>query len=117
MKPSNCIFCKIARKEIKVEILKESENFIAFPDANPKAEGHTLVIPKKHFVTLLDIPNNKGDELIKMVKDISSDLLDSKKADGFNILMNNLTPAGQVVFHAHINIIPRKEGDGIRTIS
>ncbi len=114
MKPKDCIFCKIARKEIKMKVLKESDNFMAFPDANPKTEGHTLIIPKKHFVTLLDIPSNKGNELIKMLKDIASELLEEKKGDGFNIIMNNLAPAGQVVFHAHVHIVPRKENDGLR---
>ena len=105
---SNCVFCKIVRREITAEIVGESNSFIAFRDANPKAEGHTLVIPKKHYVTLLDIPNTLGEEMLKFLKEISSGLLDEKLGDGFNILMNNLEPAGQVVGHAHIHVIPRK---------
>lgn len=110
----DCIFCKIAKREMKSDIIKESDNFIAMKDVNPISEGHTLVIPKKHFVTLLDIPNKLGSELIKFTKEIAGDLLDKKLGDGFNIIMNNLEPAGQFVMHAHIHIIPRKEGDGIR---
>lgn len=112
----DCVFCKIAKKEIKSDVVLESDNFIAFRDINPKASGHTLVIPKKHFVTLMDIPSKLGNELLKFAKDVSSELLDKKYGDGFNIIMNNLEPAGQVVRHAHIHIIPRKEGDGLRSL-
>ena len=119
MKPTekNCIFCKIARGEIKTNKISESNNFFAVLDANPKTPGHTLVIPKKHFVTLLDIPNKLGEELLKFTKQVSSKILDKKQGDGFNILMNNLECAGQVIKHAHIHIIPRKEGDDIKIIS
>ena len=79
-------------------------------------EGHTLVVPKKHWVTLLDIPDKYGVELLKFVKEIVSDLMDKKFGDGFNVVMNNLECAGQVVKHAHLHIIPRKEGDGIKLV-
>ncbi len=113
----NCVFCKIARGEIPNKRTAESNNFIAIPDAHPKTPGHTLIIPKKHFVTLLDLPNKLGNELLEFTKKVASQLLDEKKGDGFNLLMNNLQVAGQVVMHAHIHIIPRKENDGIKTIS
>jgi len=109
-----CVFCKIARGEIKAEKIAESNNFFAVKDIHPVAEGHLLVIPKRHFVTLLDIPDNLGEELLNFLKKISSDLLEKKLGNGFNIVMNNLEPAGQFVMHAHIHVIPRKEGDGIR---
>jgi len=114
MAGKDCIFCKIAKGEIKSEFIRESNNFVAFRDINPVTEGHMLVVPKKHFVTLLDIPNKLGEELLKFTKDVASDLLDKKLGDGFNIIMNNLEPAGQLVMHAHIHLIPRKEKDGIR---
>ena len=116
MKSSNCIFCKIAKKEIPAKIVKESDNFIAFLDNFPKTKGHTLVIPKKHQVTLLDIPNKLGEEMLKMIKDVASKLMDERFGDGFNIGMNNLQCAGQVVMHAHVHIIPRKENDGLKML-
>ena len=64
----DCIFCKIAKKEIKTNIVYEDDNFIAFLDVNPRAEGHTLIIPKKHYKTLLDMPNTLGNELIEAIK-------------------------------------------------
>lgn len=99
---------------MKSEKVAESNNFFAVRDLNPVSEGHTLVIPKKHFVTLLDIPNKLGEEMLKFTKKVAGDLLDEKLGDGFNVIMNNLEVAGQLVMHAHIHVIPRKEGDGIR---
>ncbi|MEK6933797.1 MAG: HIT domain-containing protein [Nanoarchaeota archaeon] len=114
MKNEECVFCKIIKEEIKSEVVKSSNNFIAIRDIHPKTEGHTLVIPKKHFVTLLDFSNNLGDELLHFLKEISSSLLENKMGDGFNIIMNNLEPAGQVIKHAHFHIIPRKEEDNFK---
>ena len=111
MPNKDCIFCKIAQGEIKSDLVNSSNNFIAIKDAHPRAPGHTLVIPKKHLVTLLDIPNTLGQELLEFTKKIASQLLDQKLGDGFNIIMNNLQPAGQLVMHAHIHVIPRKEKD------
>jgi histidine triad (HIT) family protein len=114
---NNCIFCKIIKKEVKSDLVLEGNNFMAFKDVNPRAEGHTLIIPKKHGVTLLDIPNNLGDELLEFTKKVVGKLMDEKYGDGFNVLMNNLQVAGQVVMHAHIHIIPRNEGDGIKVLN
>jgi histidine triad (HIT) family protein len=116
MEDKNCIFCKIAKGEIKSEKVAESNNFFAIRDIHPKSKGHTLIIPKKHFVTLLDIPNTLGQELLEISKRVSSDLMDQKLADGFNLIMNNLQCAGQVVMHAHLHMIPRKDGDGLKSM-
>lgn len=114
MKSEDCIFCKIARGEIKSEFVAESNNFFAIRDVHPVAKGHTLIIPRKHFVTLLDIPTKLGEEFLKITKEVASDILDKKLGDGFNLLMRNLEAAGQEVRHAHLHVIPRKEGDGLK---
>lgn len=110
----NCIFCKIVKGEIKSEIVKSGNSFIAIKDIQPVSEGHLLIVPKQHFATLLDIPNKLGEELLSFTKEVGSYLLEKKYGDGFNVVMNNLEPAGQLVMHAHIHVIPRKENDGIR---
>lgn len=110
----DCIFCKVVSKEIDAEIVAEGNNFIAFRDTNPLTEGHILIVPKKHLVTLLDIPNHLGSEMLELMKKVGGDILDKKLGGGFNILMNNLEVAGQEVMHAHIHVIPRKEGDDIK---
>ena len=113
-----CVFCKLARGEMRSQpFIAESDNFFAVRDIRPTTEGHTLVIPKKHFVTLLDIPDKLGNVLLAFTKKIAGSLLDDKHGDGFNIVMNNLAVAGQIVMHAHIHVVPRKEGDGLRTMT
>ncbi len=117
MVDKNCIFCKIAREEIKQEKVAENNSFFAVRDIKPTAPGHTLVISKKHYVTLLDIPSKLAKDMIDLIKKVSSDLLDEKYGDGFNIIMNNLSVAGQIVMHAHVHVIPRKEDDGLRFVT
>lgn len=109
----DCIFCKIVNKEVPADIVYEDDNFIGFLDANPIIEGHTLVIPKKHFKTLLDMPSSLGNEMLEAIKKVTLKLIKDGKAEGFNVLMNNFEISGQVVPHAHIHIFPRKKGDGI----
>lgn len=114
---TSCIFCDIIQGKIKGEVLRASNNFVALKDIHPVSPGHLLVIPKKHYGTLLDIPQSLAEELLKFTKDVANDMLNMKQGDGFNIIMNNLAPAGQVVPHAHIHVIPRKEDDGIRFLT
>ena len=111
-----CIFCDIIEGKMKGEVLRVSDRFIALKDISPAAPGHTLIIPKQHFVTLLDIPDSWGPELLSFTKAVASSFLDKKLGDGFNVVMNNLEPAGQVVMHAHLHLIPRKEGDGLQFV-
>ena len=107
-----CVFCKIAKGEIRVDKIYENDNFFSFPDANPIVEGHTLVIPKKHFKTFLDMPNTLGLELLDCIKKTTVKIMEKYKAEGFNLVNNNFSCAGQVVHHVHFHIIPRKEKDG-----
>jgi len=112
----DCIFCKIARKEIKAKIVDEDDNFIAIYDIKPVADGHVLIIPKKHCKTILDLPDSLGNELLGFIKKVSLRLAKDGKAEGFNVVMNNFPEAGQVVMHAHIHIIPRKKNDGLKML-
>ncbi len=113
---SDCIFCKIAGGEIKSEFVYDDDNFFGILDNNPKAEGHTLIISKKHYKTILDLPNTLGNELQEAIKKVSLDLIKDGKAEGFNVLVNSNSVAGQLVEHFHVHIIPRKKGDGLRAV-
>ena len=64
----DCIFCKFAKEEIKVERIYENDNFFSILDANPKVEGHSIVISKKHFNNTLDVPDSLGQELLDCIK-------------------------------------------------
>ena len=108
----DCIFCKIISGEIPAEKVLEDDNFIVIKDAHPKTSGHSLVISKKHYKTLLDIPASLLGGYLETVKSAALGLIDSEKAEGFNLIMNNYEVAGQVVPHAHIHVVPRKKDDG-----
>jgi len=114
MAKEECIFCKIVKGEIPAERVYEDDNFIGILDINPEMEGHTLIIPKKHFKTILDTPNSLGNEFLEAIKNVAMKLIKDKKADGFNIIFNVNKIAGQEVDHVHCHIIPRKENDGMK---
>lgn len=111
-----CIFCKIASGEIPAEKAWEDENFLAFADAHPVSEGHTLVITKKHFENLIDLNDEMSRNYIFAIREVGKLLMRKYGADGFNVSLNNGKAAGQVVNHIHFHIIPRKNGDGKRGI-
>jgi histidine triad (HIT) family protein len=110
-----CLFCKIAQHEIDASIVYENEEVMAFLDVNPAGPliGHTLVITKKHYENIEEIPEEKLLELIKVVKKLVPAIKKVSGAEGINLLQNNGKPAGQFVPHLHFHIIPRKTGDGI----
>ncbi|MEK6914621.1 MAG: HIT domain-containing protein [Nanoarchaeota archaeon] len=114
MVDNECVFCSIINNKIASEKVYESQNFIGILDKNQKTENHTLIIPKKHFRNILDMPNTLGTELIEAIKKISLKLIENKKAEGINVIINNEPSAGQLVFHTHIHLIPRKNNDDVR---
>ncbi len=106
----NCIFCKIINKEIPANIVYEDKHSFAFLDISPINHGHTLVIPKKHYETIQELPENILTNLIKTVQKIAKAI----EADGINIMQNNKPAAGQAVPHLHFHIIPRFKDDGFQ---
>ncbi len=111
---SDCVFCKIIKGEIKADIISDEENFIVMNDVHPVSPGHCLIIPKKHYETVLDLPSTLGGELISLAKKQGSRLIKEQKAEGFNLFQNNFKAAGQFVPHYHLHVIPRKTGDKLK---
>lgn len=109
-----CIFCKIIRGEIPSTKIYENDKILAFLDIAPINPGHTLVVPKAHYSTLLETPEEILTEMIIKVKKVALAVLCGLKIDGFNLGLNNGKLAGQVVPHVHFHIIPRIEGDGLK---
>ena len=107
-----CIFCKIIRGELPTNKVYEDEKTFAFLDINPVNPGHVLVVPKKHTTDVFEIEDNEWDTLMRVVKKISLAIEKSLKPTGINLGMNNKSGAGQVVFHAHVHIMPRYPKDG-----
>lgn len=112
----DCIFCKIVNGEIPAVKVWEDENFIAFADVKPVGEGHTLIIPKKHFDTLMDLDEGTSGKYLEAIKKTGEILMGKYNAEGFNCVLNNGEVAGQVVKHVHFHILPRKNGDNQRGI-
>lgn len=113
---NDCIFCKIVNGEIPCDKTYEDDNFIAFLDIHPKAEGHTLVVSKKHFKNILEMPSSLGLELLDAIKNVSINILKQGKAEGFNFVFNNGEAGGQVVHHVHLHILPRRKDDGLKML-
>ena len=112
---NNCIFCKIIAGEIPCDKIYEDDKVLAFLDINPINRGHALVIPKKHYLDLLECPDDLAEYLIRVVKKTGKAVLKVVEADAFNVGLNNGAAAGQVVNHVHWHIIPRFKGDGLET--
>lgn len=105
----DCIFCKIVKGEIPAAKVYESVNFLAFLDISPCNKGHTLIIPKQHYVSLTEMEDGKefGELQLKLAKAV----MKATEAEGFNLLLNDGKAAGQEVMHAHLHIQPRFSSD------
>jgi len=108
----NCIFCKIVRKEISNDTVYEDDHTLAFLDIHPVTKGHTLVIPKVHAETLLDLNGEITKEFFLGVKRALERVEKVLAPDGFNIGWNHGDAGGQAVKHLHVHILPRWNGDG-----
>ncbi|MCW3996644.1 MAG: HIT family protein [Candidatus Bathyarchaeota archaeon] len=102
----DCVFCKIARKEAMASIVYEDEQVMAFLSHRPVNEGHTLVIPKKHYQNIYEIPEAEAGYLFKIAKRLAHAIRNAENAEGIRIVQNNGEAAGQVIFHLHAHIIP-----------
>lgn len=111
---NDCVFCKIIKGEIPADKIYDDDNFFAFLDINPNNPGHTLIIPKKHYKNLYELPDETLSEIAPLIKKLAVAVKLGVNADGINIIMNNNGAAGQIVPHAHFHIIPRFANDGLR---
>lgn len=108
----DCIFCKIVAGKIPARVVKQNERAVAFLDAFPLAAGHTLVVPKTHYVKLQDMGRQDMQAVFDIVQEITGRVESAGGADASTIAVHNGRDAGQEVPHVHVHIIPRKPGDG-----
>ena len=113
MKDCNCIFCKIANGEIPSTTLYEDEDFRVILDLGPATRGHALLLPKNHFANLFELDDETAQKAILVAKKMAGKMKDALGADGFNLVQNNGEAAGQTVFHFHMHLIPRYQGDQV----
>jgi histidine triad (HIT) family protein len=110
----DCIFCRIVAGDVPAVRVLETPNVLAFLDIAPVHYGHTLVIPKAHHQNLLELPDALWLEMGQVCRRVAQALQIALHAQGFNVSMNNFEAAGQEVFHAHLHVIPRYAGDGLK---
>ena len=110
---SNCIFCKIANGEIPSATLYEDEDFRVILDLGPASKRHALILPKAHAANIYEISDDMAAKAMILAKKMATKMTEALKCDGFNIVQNNGEPAGQTVFHFHMHLIPRYEGDQV----
>ena len=109
---SDCIFFYFSNGEIPSATLLEDEKFRVILDLGPASKGHALIIPKAHYADLTEIPEELAGESMKLAKRVVGAMKNALPCDGYNVVQNNGAPAGQTVFHYHVHLIPRYEGDG-----
>ncbi|MCL4430010.1 MAG: HIT family protein [Chloroflexi bacterium] len=109
---SECIFCQIIHKQAPANIVYEDEHVVAFLSNRPVNEGHTLVVPKKHYENIYEIPEEEAAYLFKIAKRVAHAVRDAVAAEGIRIVQNNGWAAGQVVFHLHVHVIPMAPNQG-----
>ncbi len=107
---NDCIFCKLIKREVPVNVVYEDNEKIAFLELNQSAPGHVMVILKKHGVTMWDYDENEIGELMKGVAKVAKKVKNGMKADWLTIGINHEEKRG--VLHLHFHIVPRWDTDG-----
>ncbi|MEK7123043.1 MAG: HIT family protein [Patescibacteria group bacterium] len=110
---NDCIFCKVIAGELPSWKVYEDDHTIAFLDITPVSKGHALVVPKAHCADFVSADNACLQSVFKTTQKVARAVLSATNADGCNVTINNGAVAGQSVFHFHVHIIPRFDGDGL----
>jgi len=108
----DCVFCRIIAGEVPAHLVLDDEEFVAFLDARPVFKGHVLVVPRRHYVTLADLPVPAVGPLFERVRLLSAAIPAALGAQGTFVALNNVV--SQSVPHLHVHVVPRTKGDGLR---
>jgi histidine triad (HIT) family protein len=112
MSDSSCLFCKIARGEIAARLVFEDDDCLAFLDHRPVFPGHSLLVPKKHYETLTDLPAELIEPFFSAAQKLARAVEQGMEAHGTFVAMNNRV--SQSVAHLHLHVVPRRRKDGLR---
>jgi len=112
---NECTFCKIVENTISSNKIYENESLLIFPPLKEGiiAKGHMLVIPKKHYENMYDIPSEELNNVIQAIQSVAKNLKKTFHAEGINILHASGEVAQQSIFHFHMHLIPRYKDDGL----
>jgi histidine triad (HIT) family protein len=113
----SCIFCRIAQKRVPANLVCEDEKAMAFLDIRPLSEGHTLIIPKSHYETIFEIPQELIMHIQGVTKRVALAVKKATQADGISIMQQNGKAAGQEILHLHVHVIPRCENQKLPKFS
>lgn len=113
----SCIFCKIIQKQAPASIIYQDQSAIAFLDIRPLTMGHTLIIPKGHYTDIFDITKEAHCQMHNVAKHVAKAIKAATKADGISIFQQNGKAAGQDIFHIHVHVVPRFEGQRLSSFS
>jgi histidine triad (HIT) family protein len=112
-----CIFCKIVAKKAPSSIIYEDQDVLAFLDIRPLNIGHSLIIPKSHYIDIFDTPEMELAEIHRVAKKLALAVKDATSADGISIIQQSGSAAGQDVFHLHVHVVPRFTGQTLPRFS
>jgi histidine triad (HIT) family protein len=109
---ADCLFCRIMAGEVAAHVVLDTPDAFAFLDHRPVFKGHTLVVPREHFVTLTDLPQPVVGPYFSEVQRVARAVVAGLGADGSFVAMNNVV--SQAVAHLHVHVVPRRRKDGLR---
>jgi histidine triad (HIT) family protein len=108
-----CVFCGIVSGDLPSRTVMESDRAVAFLDINPATEGHTLVVPRAHAEDIWDLRDEDGDAVWALARSVARRLRDALEPEGMTLFQANRAAGWQDVFHFHVHLVPRWEGDGL----
>ena len=106
---ANCIFCKIIAGQIPSACIYEDDDFKVILDISPASVGHALILTKNHYANIFELPEEIAAKAMVLGKKLATHMTEKLNCQGFNLIQNNGTTAGQTVFHYHLHLIPRYE--------
>jgi len=109
----SCEFCRIVGRHVQVSSVYEDDYVLAFLDNRPASDGHTLVIPKGHFETIYDIPDEETAHVFAVVRKVALAIRRAMNPDGLTVIQRNGKAAEQHVLHLHVHVIPRYSGQNL----
>ena len=105
----SCEFCRIIRREAAASRVYDDEQVVVFLSNHPVNPGHTLIVPKKHYENIYEVPDEEISHIFKISKKIASAVKKAVNAEGIRIIQNNGEAAGQVITHFHVHVIPMRK--------
>jgi histidine triad (HIT) family protein len=110
----DCLFCGIVAGDVPSQIVDSDDDTVAFMDINPATRGHALVVPRRHSVDLMDVPDDDLANTMAAARRLTRRMDEALRPDGFNILNSCRSAAWQTIFHYHLHVIPRYDDDPLK---